>query len=140
MAKLEWDPTRWRNFTALEFQSRGGGEPLPLDLPNVPRFLDRLQMLREACGFPFNVSSGYRTPEYNNQISKTGLNGPHTTGRAVDILAVGEQAFHLVHLAPLYGFTRMGVDQNGAHGSRYIHLDDLEAEDGFPSPWVWTYG
>ena len=30
-------------------------------------FLDALDDLREVCGFPIIISSGYRTPEYNDR-------------------------------------------------------------------------
>lgn len=102
-------------------------------------FLKRLDELRHACGFPFIISSGYRTPEYNAKISRTGYDGPHTTGRAADILAHGNQAHEILKLAGLHGFTGIGIRQKGSYSSRFIHLDDLPEAEGRPRPWVWTY-
>ena len=44
-------------------------------------FVAMLDDLRERCGFPFRVTSGYRCPAHNQQVSTTGPDGPHTTGR-----------------------------------------------------------
>ena len=99
-------------------------------------FLVRLEQLRRAFGKPMRLSSAYRCPNYNARISKTGRDGPHTTGRAVDVLISGEDAYRLVQLALEHGFTGIGIAQRGPHERRFIHLDDLE---GPTRPWVWSY-
>src|SRR5690606_30843412 len=91
-----------------------------------PAFLDRLQKLRSKLGFPLVISSGYRSPGYNAVVSQTGENGPHTLGRAADILAYGERALEMLAYAPVFGFTGIGLKQHGPWGARYLHLDDLE--------------
>ena len=101
-----------------------------------PQFVQKLDELREHCGFPVVISSGYRCPEYNNKISKTGLNGPHTTGKAVDILVSGRKARKLVGIAIALGFTGIGVSQKGRHEKRFIHLDTIETGT---RPWLWSY-
>lgn len=103
-----------------------------------PHFMSKLVALRAYLNFPFPVSSAYRCPAYNARVSSTGENGPHTTGRAVDIRVSGEQAFQILTQAARFGFTGVGVSQKGPHGSRFIHLDDLEAPE-HPRPWVWSY-
>ena len=103
----------------------------------VPEFMDRLLALRRELNKPMVITSGYRTPAYNAQISSTGENGPHTTGRAVDIQASGAHAFNIIALAKKHGFTGIGLNQKGPHAQRFVHLDDLG--DGFPRPWTWTY-
>lgn len=100
-------------------------------------FLDRLDQLREAVGFPLIVTSGYRCPEYNQKVSTTGPDGPHTTGRAVDLQVAYYHAFRVVEEAMKLGFTGIGVKQRGA--SRFIHLDDLEATPTRPRPRIWSY-
>jgi zinc D-Ala-D-Ala carboxypeptidase len=102
-------------------------------------FLDRVDMLRDTYQFPLIVSSGYRCPEHNAAVSSTGLTGPHTTGRAVDLLIARGEAFKLLRLAmePRFGFTGIGVNQKG--GARFIHLDDLPNAPGQPRPTIWSY-
>ena len=56
------------------------------------------------------VSSGYRCPEYNDQVSSSGLTGPHTTGRAVDVVCSGD-ALKIMELAIKHGMTGIGVSQ-----------------------------
>lgn len=99
-------------------------------------FLVRLDRLRALCGFPIILSSAYRCPEYNNEVSSTGLDGPHTTGKAVDILVSGHKAHKVLQIAAELGFQGIGVSQKGDHGSRFIHLDMLSDD---LRPWVWSY-
>jgi len=93
--------------------------------------------MRKFLGFPFFVSSGYRCPDYNDIVSTTGRNGPHTTGRAIDILCDYEQAFLILSNAKRFGFTGVGVKQKGVN--RFIHLDDLTGSVNRPRPTVWSY-
>jgi uncharacterized protein YcbK (DUF882 family) len=99
-------------------------------------FLQRLDALRGVFGKPMVVTSGYRCPKHNAKVSTTGSNGPHTTGNAVDIAASGTDAYNLAYLAIKFGFTGIGVRQNGPHEARFLHLDTLE---GNTRPWLWTY-
>jgi zinc D-Ala-D-Ala carboxypeptidase len=101
-------------------------------------FLEKLDELRERCGFPFVISSGYRCPTHNAAVSSTGKSGPHTTGRAADIAVSHGQAFTVLAEALQMGFTGIGVQQKG--GSRFIHLDMLPNGPGQPRPTVWSYG
>lgn len=97
----------------------------------------KLDALREECGFPLIVNSGYRCPEHNKEVSGTGETGPHTTGRAADVRVDRERAFKLLSLAAKHGFTGIGIQQKG--GGRYIHLDDLPNDIEQPRPTVWSY-
>ena len=83
-----------------------------------------------------HVSSAYRCPEYNDRVSSTGESGPHTTGRAIDILVSGQDALRLVTIAIEHGMTGMGLSQKGDYTSRYCHMDDLT--EGV-RPHIWTY-
>ena len=85
------------------------------------------------------VTSGYRTPEHNRRVSRTGYEGPHTTGRAVDVAAFGERALRIVRIALAHGFTGIGLKQNGPHHLRFVHLDDLAGDHRTPRPRIWTY-
>lgn len=100
-------------------------------------FVTLLDELRDACGFPLRVSSGYRCPQYNAKVSKTGLDGPHTTGRAVDFAVRGKEAWELLTWAARLEFTGIGILQTGAY--RFIHLDNLPATETRPRPVLWSY-
>lgn len=123
---------RWPHFTPDELRCKGTGE-----LVVVGRFLDRLERLRDRFGKPMVITSGYRSPAYNAQVSTTGTEGPHTTGRAVDVAIAGVDAFDVVRLAVAMGFTGIGVSQRGDRGGRFIHLDDIE--DWTTRPRIWSY-
>jgi len=101
----------------------------------VTTFLDKMDSIREDFGRPLVVSSGYRCSHYNSIVSSTGKSGPHTTGRAMDVLVSGEDAYEIIALAPKYGITGIGVSQKGPHNKRFLHLDDLK----HLRPWVWSY-
>ena len=99
-------------------------------------FLKKLDALRDKCGFPFVITSGYRCPKHNQAVSNTGPTGPHTTGEAADIACSHDKAYMVVRYATELGFIGVGVAQKGT--SRFIHLDTLTAPE-FPRPNVWTY-
>ncbi len=100
-------------------------------------FLGMLDILRERCGHPLVVSSGYRSPEYNASVSSTGFAGPHTTGKAADIRIYGAEAYHLLARAMELGFKGIGIQQKGVMSTRYIHLDMIETKT--LRPRVWSY-
>ena len=101
--------------------------------------MEKVETLRVKLDRPLRVSSAARCPEHNARVSSTGLTGPHTTGRAIDLLCSGLNAFEVVMLAQQMGFTGIGVSQKGEHLSRFLHLDDLTNETGQPRPWIWSY-
>ena len=97
---------------------------------NFMRTLDRI---REKAGVPFVVTSGYRCDLHNNSVSSTGFDGPHTTGRAVDIQANSREKALIMKAAMGEGFARFGV------GKSFIHLDNLTEPDGFSENVIWAY-
>ena len=135
---MKWDYNRWPNFAPLELSCKDGSA-LPLELTGVPEFLDRLQKMRTIFGAPIKISSGYRSPEYNAKVSTTGNDGPHTYGRAVDIIIFGDKALKLINIAIDLGFTGVGISQKGDVNNRFIHLDDLTNDIHKPRPWLWSY-
>jgi zinc D-Ala-D-Ala carboxypeptidase len=96
-------------------------------------FMDKVEKLRVAVGFPLRVTSAARCPDHNAKVSGTGRTGPHTTGRAIDLGVSHAQAYWVLAEAFRAGFTGIGVNQKG--GSRFIHIDDLTAG----RPTVWSY-
>ena len=100
----------------------------------VSDFLDDLNCLRHLHGKPLIVTSGYRCSAYNDKISSTGPNGPHATGRAVDLKVTNPDALPLVALAINLGFKGIGVQQKGPHKKRFIHIDKCRDDQT-----IWSY-
>lgn len=96
-------------------------------------FMAVVVALRRELGFPFIVTSAFRCSTHNNKVSSTGFDGPHTTGKSIDILVRHEKAFRLVESALRHGITGIGVKQRGS--DRFIHLDKLSS----PRPRIWSY-
>jgi zinc D-Ala-D-Ala carboxypeptidase len=93
-----------------------------------PEFIEKLDELREACGFPFIITSGYRSPEHSIELRKK-VPGTHAQGIAADIKVNGAaQRFIIVEKAHALGFGGIGV----AHG--FIHVDIREK-----TPVLWCY-
>ncbi len=135
LSQIPADFWKWPHVNpAKEWACKGSGA-----IVVVPEFLDKFEKLRRMFGAPLIINSGYRSPEHNKAVSDTGEGGPHTTARAVDVRIYGEHALALVHLALEVGFTGIGISQKGDQAKRFIHLDDLRREDGFPRPWIWSY-
>jgi len=115
----------WKHFKISEFDCKHCGEN-KMD----PKFIDILDAIREEVGFGLVVTSGYRCPTHNQNVSSTGPNGPHTTGKAVDFGVQGDRAYAVVKAGVSRGL-RVGVNQKG--NARFIHLDNI---NGSP---IWSY-
>ncbi len=126
----------YKHFNLVEFDCRCG--KCTSDMNH--EFINILDEMRENLGFPLRVSSGYRCGPYNEEVSSSGFKGPHTTGKAVDILIWGGSAVELITLAMNHpAITGFGISQRGDISKRFIHLDALLAEPHRPRPHVWTY-
>ncbi len=91
-------------------------------------FLYKLDALRHACGFPFIVTSGYRSPRHSIEARKS-KPGMHALGLAADIKALnGRQKYIIIQKALEMGFTGIGVAKT------FIHLDIRST-----TPVVWSY-
>lgn len=112
-----------KNFTYKELMCKCGCEQLELDT----NLLNKLQLLRDLCGFPLVITSGYRCSKHPDEVKKQ-QPGMHNKGLAVDIAKpVGERAYTLLKLAIQLGFTGIGVS------NRFIHLDLRD------TPSIWGY-
>lgn len=112
-----------RYFTVEEFDCQHTGNNR-MD----PVFLARLDALRDACGFPFRITSGYRDPSHPVEAKKK-KSGTHSQGIAADIaVADAAQRRILVAQALRLGFNGVGV----ARG--FIHVDIRET-----TPVLWLY-
>jgi zinc D-Ala-D-Ala carboxypeptidase len=120
----------WKHFTSAEMSCLCCGEE-HMD----ENFMEKLEAIREECGFPFKISSAYRCEKHNIRVGgKTG--SAHSKGHAVDIVVNGANALMLVSIAKKHGFTGIGVSQRGPHNVRFIHLDDMTT--GL-RPYIWSY-
>jgi uncharacterized protein YcbK (DUF882 family) len=95
-------------------------------------FIHKLDELREACGFPFIIRSGYRSPEHSIEKRKEKA-GTHAQGIAADIRARnGNERFKIVEEAIKAGFTGIGVAASFIHvDSRILGVDK--------APVMWCY-
>ena len=94
----------------------------------LPELVHSLDKLREACGFPFKITSGYRSPKHSIE-SKKSKPGTHSQGIAADIaVSNGIQRRKIVEEALRLGFSGIGV----AH--TFVHVDIRRSE-----PVIWTY-
>lgn len=91
-------------------------------------FIHRLDGLREACGFPFYITSGYRSKQHSIEKRKS-QPGTHAQGIAADIAVTGGvQRMAVVKKALALGFTGVGVAKG------FVHVDLRET-----TPVLWCY-
>ena len=110
-------------FELEEFNCQHSGEN-----HMVPEFLEMLDNLREECGFPFVITSGYRCSWHPVEMKKEKA-GTHTRGIAADIkVNGGAQRYTLVQKALELGFTGIGVAKT------FIHVDAR-----LDTPVIWSY-
>lgn len=116
-------PQVTKNFSYKELMCKCGCGKLEMDT----NLLNKLQLLRDLCGFPLVITSGYRCPQHPEEAKKE-QPGMHSKGLAVDIVKPqGEKAYTLLKLAIQVGFTGIGVS------NKFIHLDIRD------TPAVWGY-
>lgn len=123
-------PSRWTYFSVEELTCRCGCGQMKMEHD----FMLNMVALRDMVMFPLPVTSGYRCPAHNHAVSGTGFTGPHTTGRAVDILINRQRAYDVLDVAFRMGFTGIGTKQHGSDSGRIIHLDMVPGPKRF-----WTY-
>ena len=93
-----------------------------------PDFLQKLDALREVCGFPFIITSGYRSPNHSIEAKKS-KPGTHSQGIAADIKVVGgAQRMAIIRNASIMGFNGIGVAKT------FVHVDTRET-----TPVAWKY-
>ena len=124
-------PEQWKlikHFQPHEFDSpdaEGSGHSMEYEFV---RFLDEL---RNDCGFPFVIHSGYRTPAHNAELKGAVTESAHTHGWAADIGApTSGMRFSIVSKALAKGIARVGVHP------RFVHLD---MDPKKPQRVLWLY-
>ena len=92
-------------------------------------FLEKLDQLRGACGFPFEVTSGYRHPTLHPIERKKDVPGTHAQGIAADIkITNAADRYTIVANALNLGFTGIGI------ADTFVHVDTRGT-----TPVIWLY-
>ncbi len=88
--------------------------------------------MRGECGFPFVITSGYRTPEYNATLKDSVSDSEHCTGEGIDLFCIdSSRRIKMIQSALKNGITRIGV------GSNFLHFGISKDK---PQNVMWTYG
>lgn len=117
----------WKNFTLDEFACSCCGRNEIQD-----ETIDFAQYLRDKCGFPLIVSSGYRCPNHPEEAKKI-RPGSHSRGLAADFAVTHGQARILAQIALGASKGGVGINQKGA--GRFVHVD----VDPQRTSYFWTY-
>lgn len=128
----------WKWFQLAELQCKCGTcNSTGLEMNRD--FMAKIVHIRRVIGIPLTPTSAYRCPAHDAKVGNSDMpgNGPHTSGRAIDLhIPHSTLAYQIIRLALDSGITGIGVKQHGESESRYIHLDDLSRP---PRPNLWTY-
>ena len=115
--------SNFKYFKIEEFDCQETGENYMQD-----EFIHALDSLREACGFSFTITSGYRSPKHSIEAKKAAP-GMHSKGIAADIrVSGGAQRFLLAKKAFELGFSGIGVAKT------FVHVDTRNTV-----PVLWIY-
>jgi len=133
-SRINWENL---NFIPEEFACRCGCNSMFIN----EDFVLVLQEIRTAYGKSMHVTSGYRCaahPVERKKVDRGGKPGSHCSGYAADIACVGQNAMRLLRVAINHPkITGIGIKQNGAHDTRFIHLDMLQEVTNRPT--IWSY-
>ena len=119
---------KWVNFNLDEFKCKCGCGHVSVHSD----LLDLLQTARDNIG-PITISSAYRCPDHNDKVSSTGLSGPHTTSKAVDIHVSNSQHRKLLIDYFTNKVTGLGIAKT------FIHIDIISPEELSHRPNCWLY-
>lgn len=122
---MEGHVLSYKYFTLDEFDCQETGEN-----EMKPEFLEKLDELRERCGFSFRITSGFRSVKHSIEARKPNGGGTHTRGIAADIyVSNGQQKASIIrHAVEMGCFNGMGLAKT------FVHVDIREGE-----PVMWSY-
>jgi len=102
-----------RNFSRREFACKCGCGFDDISL----KLVEKLQKVRDLCGFPLTVNSGCRCELHNKRVGGR-VNSAHLTGKAVDIAVKNSwERYFILDAALRAKFSRIGIYET------YVHLD-----------------
>lgn len=118
--------TKYKYFSESEFHCNGVNcfDKMNHDL------LAKLDIAREMCGFPFKITSSWRSEEHNAKIGGV-KSSAHLSGNAVDLSCKNATTrMYMIEALLTAGFNRIGVSKN------FIHVD---VDEELPQNVMWTY-
>ena len=77
------------NFNKSEFDCKSGADMPQEVFNNIQKLANQLQIIRNKVGVPIKINSGYRSPDYNDNVVKGAKNSQHKLGKAADIVIEG---------------------------------------------------
>ncbi len=95
--------------------------------------LNRLQAMRDICGFPLEVTSGYRNEAHNKAVGGE-KNSWHIKGKAVDLKAPVTKIYEMVGAAIQVGFSGIGIRRISGDPIGLLHVDTRDT-----GRVIWTY-
>ena len=110
------------HFQVEEFACNDGSDEVLIDLDLVYK----LEVLRSHFNTPIIISSGYRTPSWNQKVGGA-QNSYHLDGKAFDVVAKGVSPYDLAHAAQGLWINGIGCYNDGG----FVHLDSRT----FPAFW-----
>jgi len=120
--------TTYKYFTMEEKTDSTGKHSFSELDPTMRSLCDKM---RGECGFPWKITSGYRTKSENDSIVNSVSDSSHVTGLAVDVYCVDSaKRDKIVDVAKANGIKRIGIGQN------FVHLDIDKSK---PQGVLWHY-
>jgi zinc D-Ala-D-Ala carboxypeptidase len=114
------------HFTTSEFECKCGCGKLIID----EDFVKQLELARMFTDVPFEITSGYRCKEHNEEVGGV-ADSAHTKGKAADIKAIGSVTrYSILEAVIVRGFKRIGI------GKTFIHVD---VDTSKPAEVMWLY-
>ncbi len=113
-------PPEYKYFTAEEVEGLN------------EEFVAKLDQARHIAGFPFIITSGFRTPEKNQSVIGAVPDSSHLTGLAVDLRVENDHEVSLiVDACKTVGISRRGiyVDSNNAPTHVHVDMDSTKGQD-----------
>lgn len=105
-------PHEWKYFTTEEVEG--------LD----EEFVAKLDQARHLAGFPFVITSGFRTLEKNQSIIGAVPDSSHLKGLAVDLKVENSHEVSLiVDACKAVGITRRGIYVDSENFPTHVHID-----------------
>ncbi len=105
-------PPTWKYFTPEEVEG--------LD----ENFVAKLDQARHIAGFPFVITSGFRTPETNQSIIGAVPDSAHLKGLAVDLKVENDhEVSRIIAACQEIGITRCGIYVDTNNVPTHVHVD-----------------
>ncbi len=96
-----------------------------------PELWAKLDLIRAECGFPFIITSGFRTQAENDALNGSVSDSSHLSGLAVDLSCTDStRRFKMIDVARKYGIKRLGI------GKTFVHMD---ISTTLPQEVMWHY-